>query len=382
MIDGPAGSTLVFGPAYLDRVIRVDGPLAGPGSGPDRSPMDLSVDGRWVRTGPKEWARLAGVILLIDPAGASLRVRPPEGWVGRRGTVMLGRPLPGPIRSKRFRVGVAASDSLGGMGAGFAAALGGTLVSVLGGPDDPTSRAVAALLTRAGVPHEPARVADQPADWTLLISSGAHGDKLAVGFRGCHAAWAHPEPWRDRACRVRVVAALPNRVVPAALGDRRAGRVRAFFPSARNMLDRADPVADFAGQIDLLSCNRGEWLDLGAGTAGLARVPVVAVTDGPRGATVRFRAEADADVVAELTVPAFPRAVPIVDTNRAGEAFAASLLATLVNAGWAGGPVAADLVRRGALRGSAASALVLGRADFGFPTLAEVDRAVERGRVG
>ena len=376
MIDGPDGSPLVLGPAYLDRVIRVDRPLLDPTT--RVGPIDRSVDGRWVAGDPSA----AGRIRLVDPADSTLEVDPPAGWPGSVGAVVLARRFAdrGAVGSFRRAVrGVGWSEDLGGMGAGFAASLGGTLISALGPPDDPTSRAIAGLLGRAGIRHEPIRVGGHAADWTLLISSGPHGDKLAIGFRGCHAAWTDFDPWRDRSSRVRVVAALPNRVAAEALGAPGASQVRAFFPAARNMLDRVDPLARFADRFDFLSCNRGEWDDLGDQAAALERVPVVAITDGPRGALVRFVDEAG--MPDRVEVPVMPRTRPIVDTNRAGEAFGSTLLATLVEAGWTPGPAHADLIRSAAWRASAASAIVLGRSDFGFPTPDEVDRAVRAGRV-
>ncbi len=236
-----------------------------------------------------------------------------------------------------------------------------------------------ALLERAAIPHEPIRCAGHPADWTLLISSGPHGDKLPIGFRGCHAALtaADLERWEKATARVRVVAGLPNRVARVAL-TRDPRTVRAFFPNSRNMRDRADPVAAFADRIDLFGCNSGEWRDLGAAAGRLDDVPVVAITDGARGATVRFRAIGGGrDAV---TVPAFPRRGPILDTNRAGEAFAATLLATLLTDGWAPS-IGTDRgrVEFAAARASAAAALVLGRDDFGFATAEEIDEAVARG---
>ena len=99
------------------------------------------------------------------------------------------------------------------------------------------------------------------------------------------------------------------------------------------------------------------------------------MTDGPAGATVRFRASAGGDLES-IRVPAFSMAGPVVDTNRAGEAFASAALATLLDAGWGPGPAAPELVARAATRGAAAAALVLRRADFGFPAADEVDAAV------
>jgi len=366
-------STLVLGPAYLDRVIRVDQALTDPSL--ELPPIDRSVDGAWTL------ANQDGMIHLVDPLGASIGVEPPEGWSGRVGTISLARPVFAQAGSLPRKVrGVDALDDLGGMGAGFASSLGGTLVSALGSSADPTSRAVEILLHRAGIRHEPARIEGHPADWTLLLSSGEHGDKLAVGFRGCHASWTDLGRWFDLACRVRVVAALPNRILLQALGAVGSSQVVAFFPSSRNMLDRVDPISRFADRFDFLSCNRGEWRDLGDQVTALDRVAVVAVTDGSAGALVRFRNSGGGRD--EIQVPAFPRVEPIRDTNRAGEAFASTLLFTLIESGWTTGPVSADLIREAATRGSAAAALVLDRTDFGFATTREVDLAVRRGWVG
>src|SRR6185312_1970858 len=128
-------------------------------------------------------------------------------WPGPRGRVLLSQSLPGlsPSRPRSVR-GRSWHDDLGGMGGGFAAALGGTLISALGPEDDATSRAVAQRLAAAGIPHRPLRVPDRAADWTLLVSSGEFGDKLPIGFRGCHAALGSLGPWCGQTCDVRVVA--------------------------------------------------------------------------------------------------------------------------------------------------------------------------------
>ncbi len=168
---------LIFGPAYLDRVLHVDRPVVDPGLG---LPLDQSVDGLW---------KFGEGLTLIDPNGSEIAVELPGDWPGPTGAVALSRALPGgPQPWRRAVRGVSWHDDLGGMGAGFAAALGGELVSALGPEDDPTSRAVADRLAHAGIAHRPIRVANHPADWTLLVTSGVFGDKLPIGFRGCHAA--------------------------------------------------------------------------------------------------------------------------------------------------------------------------------------------------
>jgi sugar/nucleoside kinase (ribokinase family) len=359
----------VFGPAYLDRVLRIDRPLIDPALSP---PVDQSVDGRW-EFGPG--------LHLIDPSGNVVEVEPPADWPGPSGVVRLAHAFPeteGLAPWRRSVRGLDWHDDLGGMGAGFAAALGGELVSALGPEDDPISRAVADLLARAGVAHWPIRVADQAADWTLLITSGGFGDKLPIGFRGCHAALTELPDEQDGACDLRVVASLPNRLAAEAL--RRPGAaVRFFAPAMRNMLDRAVPLSGFAGAIDVLSCNRHEWESLADREEVAWRVSILAVTDGPHGSVVRFTTpEGEAG---RVEVAAFPRSHPPRDTNRAGETFAATLLTALLDAGWQPGVAEPEQVRTAAERASAAAALVLDRSDFGFPVPAEIDAALRAGRV-
>ena len=369
MQPSPRTPTLIFGPAYLDRVVRVDRPLVDPSFG--ERPLDGSVDGRWVEAG--------GGLTLLDPLGSRLVLELPEDWPGPTGTVELSRPLSKAEAGwSRAVPCLSWQDDLGGMGAGFAAALGGELISALGPEGDPASRAIADLLLAAGVTHHPIRVSGKPADWTLLITSGEHGDKLPIGFRGCHAALPDLAPWSDRAGGLRVVASLPNRLASEAL--RGPAEIRAFAPALRNMIDRDPPVSAFAGAIDVLSCNRGEWEALDDREQVAWQVSILAITDGPRGALLRFTTP-DGEA-GRIEVPAFPRAHPPRDTNRAGEAFAATLLSTLLENGWTPGVTPPDLAHHAANRAAAAAALVLDRADFGFPTSSEVDEGLRAGRVG
>jgi|GEM_PF-740054 len=358
----------VFGPAYLDRVVTVDRPLAGAG----RPPLDQSVDGA-ITFGPG--------LKIHSPDGPALSVDLPPGWPGPTGDVVLDRPLHGTAGAWPITVrGITWHDDLGGMGAGFAAALGGELVSALGSEDDPMSRAVADRLRGAGVPHRPVRVPERTADWTLLLTSGPFGDKLPIGFRGCHAAVRSLAGAVEAAgpCDLRVVAALPNRLAAEAL---RAGdaRVRLFAPSMRNMADRGDPVSRFVGSIDILCCNRHEWETLEDREQVAWQVSILAVTDGAAGSVVRFTTPEGE--VGRVELPAFPRSEPPRDTNRAGEAYAATLVDTLLENGWSPGVSDPALVRMAAERASVAAALVIDDPRFGFPTAAEVDSTLRLGRV-
>ncbi|OJW18755.1 MAG: sugar kinase [Planctomycetales bacterium 71-10] len=364
------GRARVFGPAYLDRILRVDSPLLGPSS----PPLDQSVGGRAGFGGGDGLA-------LVDPAGGSLVVDLPADWPGPRGVVELDRPIGlGPGEARRVRAS-AWDDDLGGMGAGFAAATGGELVAALGPPDDPTSAAVERRLAEQGIAARIVR-RDRPADWTLLISSGEHGDKLAVGFRGCHEALMPDDlaPPLAEPCDVRIVAGLPNRLA-AGLLKAPGARIRAFAPAMRNVLDRDHPVLGLVGPVDVLCCNRGEWEALADREEVAARLSILVVTDGSAGGSARFTDPLGS--AGSVRIPAFPRARPPRDTNRAGEAFASTFLATLMQRGWRPESCTADaeLVRSAMTRASAASALVLDLAGFGFPTEAEVDAALARGIV-
>jgi sugar/nucleoside kinase (ribokinase family) len=362
----------VFGPAYLDRVVRVDRPLIDPGLGP---PLDQSVDGRWKFGSDR-------TVTVSDAGGYILEIDPPGDWPGPTGEVELDRPIRDEIRGQRSVRGLTWHDDLGGMGAGFAAAFGGVLHSALGPEADPMSQRIARLLVEANIVSRPTRVLDHSADWTLLLTSGAFGDKLPIGFRGCHASLDTNafEGQAAQPCDLRVVASLPNRVAASVLRPPGAG-VRFFAPSTRNMLDRDCPLSSFAGSIDVLSCNRREWELLDDREEVAWQVSILAVTDGPAGSAVRFTTPQGEPGC--VVVPAFPRACPPQDTNRAGEAYAAALIATLLDHDWraASGIVDQDLIEAAAQRAAAAAALVLDHAQFGFPSPSEIDAALLAGRI-
>jgi sugar/nucleoside kinase (ribokinase family) len=363
---------VVFGPAYLDRVLRVDRPLV---AGEQAAPIDQSVEGDW-KFGHDR------AIEIVAPGGFRLDIRLPPDWPGPRGEIQLRSPIREGLTGRRSVRGIACQDDLGGMGAGYTAALGGVLHSALGSEADPTSRAISNLISRYRVAHRPIRVPDQTADWTLLITSGEYGDKLPIGFRGCHAALDPSELARraEPPADLVVVAALPNQLVEGVLRSDGA-RTRFFAPAARNMADRQHPVARFADRIDILSCNRTEWEMLEGREAISAMVPIVAVTDGPRGSEIRFTSPRGA--ARRIQQPAFPRVRPPRDTNRAGEAFASTLVATLLDLGWTGAArvIEDDRIRSAAERAAAAAALVLDREDFGFPEGEQIDVALKTGRV-
>lgn len=359
----------VVGPAYLDRVLRVDRPLLDRGR--EAAPIDRSVDGVSIAEPSDRTSLLIEaddgrlVVALDDAMRAKLPAR-----VSIRGR--LG------FSGERLLEATALEDDLGGMGAGYAKALRGTLISALGGAGDPVSRRVLRLIESHGIAHLPILVEGRAADWTLLLTSGGFGDKLAIGFRGCHAA-APADCFRCAdSVDLLVVASMTNAIAEAALRSSRAA-ARVFAPSIRNMIDADPPVAEFAECIDVLSCNRGEWDGLHDRDQVERAVKLLIVTDGPRGGVIRARGEQDA--IVEIEVPAFPRRSPPRDTNRAGEAFASCMVELLFDSGWSTRNFTDDRLRRAAERAAAAAALELDMTGFGFPTNEEIDKALRDGYV-
>ena len=151
-------------------------------------------------------------------------------------------------------------------------------------------------------------------------------------------------------CDLLVAASMTNRRASAALAHPSAG-VRLFAPAMRNMTDLDPGVSSFARDIDILCCNRTEWETLADREEVAWRVSILVVTDGPNGAEVRYTTPTGEAGL--LTVPAFPRREPPRDTNRAGEAFASTLVMSLLDAGWSPGTSEDDSIRRAADRASA-----------------------------
>ncbi len=369
----PGPRVRVYGPAYLDRVLRVDAPLAAD------TVIDGSVEGH-LDSASDDCSEKC--LVLIQPDGSTLSLEAPSGWPGPWGRIRIGTP-PGPVRaaSDHSVRAVGWIDDLGGMGAGYAQALGGRLTSAIGPPDDPTTRAIAALLAQHDIPHRPWVRSDHRADWTLLVTSGPHGDKLAIGFRGCHAALEATsslafgdEPAPD----ILLVAGLSTAHSAAILGQARPETLRVLAPAIRTMRDSTPALDVLAQQIDFLSCNQAEWNTLCASAARelRARVPLIAVTEGPSGARLLLGPS-------EFPVPVFPRVLPPRDTNRAGEAFASTLLLRLWQSGWRrGGPLQPrESVQAAAMAAAAAAALVLDIEHFGFPTPDAIDDALRLGQI-
>ncbi len=275
----PGRRVEVFGPAYLDRVLRVNRPLIDPALGP---PLDQSLDGVC------EFGANPGLD-LVDPEGYAISIEVSADWPGPMGVVRCDRAIRRGLSGRRFVRGLSWQDDLGGMGAGYAAALHGRLHSALGAETDPDSRTIVRKLHEYGVDHHPIRVPGSPADWTLLVTSGEYGDKLPIGFRGCHARLTRESltPPAAEPCDLRVVASMPNRLAGGILFAPGA-RMRFFAPTTRNMLDGDCHILSFAAAIDVLSCNRREWEALETNEEVARLVSILIVTDGAAGSTLRF----------------------------------------------------------------------------------------------
>jgi sugar/nucleoside kinase (ribokinase family) len=359
----PAVNVQVVGPAYLDDVVDVEGALCLDG----RTRIDYS------RTEARR-SRLAepGACLLIEsPGGDSIRVTDPSAKGGLRIELAEDRIVDAagdapPLRSTVSLRG--RRTLLGGMGAGYALALGGRLVLPVG-EDDAEGREMLRLLDAHGITHRAVPVAGQATDTTLLVWSST-GDKLPIGRRtASRAVRAEALLAQCTGTDLTLVTSLPNARV-ARLVQALGGWVM-FTPSLRNV--REGGMGEIAQRVDALAMNSTEWR--GAEAQVGKSCPLVTVTRGPDGAAVRFRDEAGE--LRWTEVPAAP-APAMTDANRAGEAFAAGFLGALVESQWPGpmrvGRYSAAAVREAAQFGAAAAALELGIRDLAFPTRAALRR--------
>lgn len=366
-----ASDRLVYGPAYLDLVMRTTCPLVAPG----RPPLDKSVDGRLVAD-----VGQAESLTLLAPDDKWLRIKGLNADVHPTGTLHLSHPV---LDLEEWTIEPAEiSSDLGGMGAGFAAALGGVLVSALGSVDDTSKRLIEAALKEYRVEHRPVLVPESVTDWTLIVSSGPHGDKLPVGLRGCHARLTaarmlQPGPWG-----VVVAAALPNALLSELL-QLHSSSLRQLAPAMRNCRDRTMPLGQLAGLADLLSLNNHEWQELPDEDrqAWLDSDAILLVTKGSDGAEILWPAQAGQRQ--KHHEPVFPRTMPPVDTNRAGEAFAAFFLEELIGQGWSNAcrSVTPKIIATAARAGAAAAGLTINLPRFGFPTAAQLKKTLELGRI-
>ena len=250
------------------------------------------------------------------------------------------------------------------MGAGYAAACHGVLRMPLG--DDATGKIVLREVLAQHIRAVPLLMDDCPSDSSLVILSSA-GDKLAVGVRTAMVRW---RPTADDWTLVEHASALvccgaPNAFTRTLLSRRPAVPVMCA-PAMRNVCDRSAPLAELAPGIHYLALNALEWAALEGQSQCREHIPVITVTDGPRGSRILLRGGP------EFTLPALPAlpAGPVVNTNRAGETYGATFFKALQR-------YAPDFFRTGKVNPAAAlragelataqATRQLAIAGFGFP---------------
>jgi hypothetical protein len=220
--------TVVVGPAYVDEVVEVHGGLGGP-EGP-RLDHSLTEANRSRLTEP-------GVFLLVEsPGGDRIRIESPgasEGIRLRKVEPRIAvREYAGRIDSHALLMGT--RRLAGGMGAGYALALGGRLIVPVGEGSDPGTRLLLGLLDGARVEHAAVNVPGAQAESTTLLQSSA-GDKLPIGRRSASRIVSA----RDLLVHVpadaaiTVIASLPSRT--ARQVARTAPGWKLFTPSMRNV---------------------------------------------------------------------------------------------------------------------------------------------------
>jgi sugar/nucleoside kinase (ribokinase family) len=351
----------VIGAAYLDEVVDVEGALCPDG----RTRIDYSRTEACREPLPEP-----GVAYLIEsPGGDSIRIADPAAQSGTRIVLAEDRILDTAGKAAPLRSEVALRGRrvlLGGMGAGYALALGGRLVLPLG-EAGPEGQEVRRLLGAHGIAFRAVPVAGQSTDTTVLIWSSA-GDKLPIGRRtASRAVSAQALLEQGGPADLTVVTSLPNATVAQVVRELRGWVM--FTPSLRNV--REGGLDEIAEHVDAIAMNRIEWRRAEAQMG--ERCPLVTVTRGADGAAVRFRDESGA--LRWTEVPAAP--VPaLADANRAGEAFASGFLAALVERQWPEavqtGRYSPEAVREAAWQGSLAAALELGIRELAFPSRDDV----------
>lgn len=363
---------LVYGPAYLDLVIRVGRPLVRPGA----APLDRSVDGVFFINDQTSTSTLE----LVDTNQKRLILTGLHPAKHPTGTLRLSHPALDFSEIELEPLEIA--GDLGGMGAGYAAAMKGTLVSALAGRDDYARHMIETAIAENEIVHKPVIIPDVSTDCTLIVSSGPHGDKLPVGLRGCHARLHANQMHLKGDWDVVVAASMHNELISELLAQHK-NCLRVLAPATRNCRERTTRLGLLSRLADFMSLNQYEWEEIEKDDrrSWLAGDAIICVTKGPEGAEISWKN--DFGERAFHHVPVFPRSEPPVDTNRAGEAFAAFFLNELWRRGWSKAcpRVTQEMIQGAARAGSAAAGLTINMRAFGFPTGSELAGAIERGSV-
>jgi sugar/nucleoside kinase (ribokinase family) len=315
---------LIFGPAYLDITLFINGRLI-PGD------LQITVDQSLAASSMEH--RTDGIVFLSGTSGDRLCLQLPSDRIDLSSTYHLAEPvlarLLGPD-TERFVVGeyqvVNCGVQLGGMGAGYALAFDGKLRVPIGGSasgPDVSGRDVLSELQKVGIETIATVTSGCASDNTLLLLSD-YGDKLAVGVREALLRWQPSEVDHKMVARAGalVFCGAPNRLIAEILSWKPEIPVMCA-PAMRNVCDKDFPFVDLAENIDYLTLNSLEWQYMEGKDHILSSVPVVSVTDGPRGSRIYFGG-------GELAIPACQRTGP-VNTNRAGETYGSTFFKVLLH---------------------------------------------------
>ena len=373
---------LVVGPVYLDHMLAVDGPL-GPIAGPrinvpcDRVILDHSVYERRRHNWPPDR------LLVHHATGQSIQiVAGHQKALPETGSIttdrLLGASLPW---HRRVRL-LGYRRMSGGMGAGFAAALRCRLISAAGsdlaGVPDADARFLAAELRKSSVDLTWQSVPQARTDSTLVLTNGRLGDKLAIGRRQILGRFEHNAVMRAAIERAQVVcvAGVASRLAASVFDQCGPKPYVVWAPTWRNV--PLDPALAAQKRIDYLACNEREWEALHGARWFGSRVPLVTITRGRQGASVFYRD--DQRRQCRHDVPAFGAAIAPVNTNHAGEAFAAAFLACLVDllgpAKLPDGRLQRQWIHQAATEAAVAAHLQVQTAGFGFADRRQIHAAM------
>lgn len=363
----------VFGPAYLDCVVRINRPLIS------KKNRIIDLGGNAIRA----MAQHDGEIQIVDESGGIIRITLPDEMASVAGCYHVK----GILNSNESEV-ITMSEvdmDLGGMGAGYAKALGGHLVSCIGASDDETSLKIQSLVKSHRIQHTPVKVDSVAADWTLLITSGEHGDKLPLGLRGCHDSVTAEEliasvPNHNQ--DLLIIASLKNSLMDTLAGLLKAP-IKVLAPAVRNCRETMVPIGNLAGKFDLLTLNQQEWdaMSPACRQKWLNSQATISITNGPIGAKISW-IDRDGDR-SEIVTDIFPRRSPPADTNRAGEAFASGLIRSFKEQGWGltGFQFTSAFIREAAVQASAWAGLTVNMKAFGFPDESLVRETIREGSI-
>lgn len=353
---------VVFGPAYLDIVVVIDQPLV-------TAFADITLDQSLPAS--RSEGRDDGQLMLIGNNGDALSLQLPPQCSSFASTYYLSEPVLArhwgtqatEIVSGNYYISQLHTQ-LGGMGAGFAKALSGLLCAPFG--YDKTAKAVTNELLQHDIEFSPQYLPVVNSDSSLVILS-PKGDKLAIGVREAMLHWhvtAHNKQLVNNA-EIVVFCGAPNAFMAEVLAVCHPQTFIMCAPSFRNIIDPVVPFASLVPAIHYLTLNRQEWERLPDKDAYRHDIPIISVTDGPHGSVIYQPAKAIMKIPTQAVQGD-------IDSNRAGETYAAAFLKYLLHAGIP--PVSQirdglprQLVKRAALYATAQAVKQLSLTAFAFP---------------